>query len=69
MYNILFTLEKCSQDFTLDAIFGNLIEELTKLATEGISVTVDSTEYKVYLVCGAFLGKTYCLRKRSNTNE
>lgn len=50
------------KDFSLAVVFGNLIEELTKLATDGISVNIDSTEQKVFLVCGAFLGKKMLLK-------
>lgn len=44
-------------EFSLENLFSNIIEELTKLATDGIIVNIDSKEQKVFLVCGAFLGE------------
>lgn len=50
-----FYQETYINDFGLEKIFGNVIEELTKLATDGI--VIDSQTYTVFFVCGLYLGK------------
>lgn len=52
----MYNLEMHINNFGLENVFGNVVEELTSLATDGIVINVDSTEKKIYFVCGTFLG-------------
>lgn len=43
-------------NFGIECIFNNVIEELTKLVTEGVVLTINGEEKKVFFVCGSFIG-------------
>lgn len=58
LFNDIFCfLEVFYKEYGLQNVFGNVVEELTKLTTDGILINVDSTDHQVFFVCGTFLGK------------
>lgn len=48
--------ERFYSEFSLEAIFGTLIESLIELATVGVVVNGNSEQHQVLLVCGALIG-------------
>lgn len=44
------------KSFGIEGVFNNVIEELTKLANDGVVLTINGEQKKVFFVCGAFIG-------------
>lgn len=48
--------EKYVKTYSMSDIYGNTIDELSKLAHEGLILNINGVEQKVFFVCGLFIG-------------
>lgn len=49
-------LEKYVREYSLEEIYGNVIERLTELAHMGIVLNINGEEKRVFFACALFVG-------------
>lgn len=54
---IIFSSEKYVKTYNLSDIYGNIVEELTKLAHDGLILNIEGVDQQVFFVCGLCTGK------------
>lgn len=55
-----------NKPYGIESVFNNVIEELVKLANDGIILTINGEQRKVFFMCGAFTGNKTELILRIN---
>ncbi len=55
--NYFYTTEKYINKFGVAEVFGNVIDELNKLAQDGLVLNINGEDIKVFFVNGLFIGR------------